>query len=113
MKILIAINENNGIDSKLSEHFGHCPYFGIYETETEESEIVENKIDHSNQDLTPVDQIMKFNPEVVFSLGAGQRAINLFKEKGVKLKTGNYKIFNEVILNINNLKDLDGGCEHE
>jgi len=112
MRILIAINENNGINSKLSEHFGHCPYFAIYETETNSLEIVENKIDHSNQNLTPVDQVMKFNPDTVFTLGAGQRAINLFKERQVKLKTGDYKIVQEVIEDIDKLKDLGGGCDH-
>jgi predicted Fe-Mo cluster-binding NifX family protein len=112
MKLLIAINENKGINSKLSEHFGHCPYFAIYETEIKNLEIVENKIDHSNQNLTPVDQVMKFNPEMVFTLGAGGRAIKLFNEKGIKLKTGDYKIVKEVIENIGKLNDLVGGCEH-
>jgi len=112
MKILIAINENNGINSKLSEHFGHCPYFAIYETEIENLEIVENKINHSNQKLTPVDQMMKFKPDVVFTLGIGQRAIKLFGEKGVGLKTGDYKIVREVVENIDNLEELNLDCGH-
>jgi len=112
MKILIAIDEDKGIDSKLSEHFGHCSYFAIYETNTKELEILENKIDHTNQNLTPVDQIMKFNPDIVFTLGAGQRAIKLFDKKVARLKTGNYKLVREVIDNINNLKDMGTGCEH-
>ncbi len=112
MKLLIAINENKGENSKLSEHFGHCPYFAIYETNTKNLKIMNNKLDHSNQDLTPVDQIIKFKPEIVFALGIGQRAIKLFNEKGVRLKTGNYKIVKEVIDNINNLKELSLGCEH-
>jgi predicted Fe-Mo cluster-binding NifX family protein len=112
MKILIAISENNGINSKLSEHFGHCPYFAIYETENKKLEIVKNKIDHTDQNLTPVDQIMKFKPEIVFTLGVGQRAISLFNEKKVRLKTGDYKTVQEIIENIDNLKNLDGGCEH-
>ena len=112
MKLLIAINENKGMNSKLSEHFGHCPYFAIYETDTKEFKIVKNELDHSNQSLTPVDQIMKFEPDAVFTLGVGQRAINLFNEKQVKLKTGNYKIIKEVIENVDNLQELDSGCEH-
>jgi len=113
MKILIAIDEDKGMNSKLSEHFGHCPYFAIYETRTESLEIIENIIDHSNESLTPVDQIMKFNPTIVFTLGAGKKAIKLFKEKGIKLKTGNYQTVKEVIENINNLKEMDEGCEHQ
>ena len=112
MKILIAINENNGLHSKLSEHFGHCPYFAIYDSEEKNLEIIENKIEHTNQNLTPVDQIMKFNPDVVFTLGIGQRAIKLFNEQKVELKTGDYKILKEVIENLENLKELTSGCEH-
>ncbi len=112
MKILIAINENKGEDSVLSEHFGHCSHFAIYEKEINNLAILENKIDHSNQELTPVDQIMKFNPDIVFTLGVGQRAINLFNEKGIKIKTGEYKTVKEVIENIENLKELNSNCNH-
>ena len=112
MRILIAINENEGIDSKLSEHFGHCPYFAIYDKEKKEIEIVENKIEHNNPNITPVDQVMKFNPDSVFTLGIGGRAIGLFNKKNVDLRTGEYKVVKEVIENIDNLKKLNSGCEH-
>ena len=112
MKILIPINEKNGLDSTLSEHFGHCPYFAIYETEGGSLEIVENKLDHSNLQLTPVDQIMKFKPEVVFTLGIGQRAIDLFNKEKVSLKTGDFRTVGEAIKNIENLKELNKGCQH-
>jgi len=112
MKILIAINENKNLDSELSSHFGHCPYFAIYETKTKKLEIVKNNIEHSNENLTPVEQVMKFKPDAVFSLGIGQRAIKLFNEKQIKIKTGNFKILKQVIENIDSLKELKKGCEH-
>jgi len=112
MRLLIAIDENNGINSKLSLHFGHCDYFAIYETDTKEFEIVKNELDHSNQNMTPVDQVMKFKPDIVFSLGIGQRAIKLFDEKNIKVKTGNYKILKEVIEDVDNLGELNNGCLH-
>ena len=55
---------------------------------------------------------MKFKPDAVFSLGIGQRAIKLFNEKAIKIKTGNFKILKQVIENIDNLKELNKGCEH-
>jgi len=112
MKLLIAINNNNGLYSKLSEHFGHCLYFALYETTTKELKIVENIIDHSKISLTPVDQVMQFEPDIVFSLAIGQRALNLFDEKDVKVKTGDFKILKEVINNFNQLKELTVGCVH-
>lgn len=111
MKLLIAIDENIGIDSKLSEHFGHCPYFAIYETDMKELKIMKNNIEHSNQHETPVDQIIKFGPDAVFSLGMGSRAINLFNEKKIKVKTGNFKTVKEVIENIDKLEVLES-CGH-
>ncbi|MCK4649797.1 hypothetical protein KAT36_01055 [Candidatus Pacearchaeota archaeon] len=112
MKLLIAIDENKGLNSKLSEHFGHCSHFAIYETGTKEITIIKNKLEHSNLDITPVDQIMEFRPDIVFSLGIGQRAIVLFNKKGVKLRTGNYETVKGVIENINNLKKLNSNCNH-
>jgi len=112
MKILIALNENKGENSKLSEHFGHCPYFAIYDTDTKDLEIFENKLEHSNSNITPVDQIIKFQPDIVFTLGMGKKAIELFNEKKIKIKTGNYKILKEVIDNFKNLEKLNEECEY-
>jgi len=112
MRILIALDENNGIDSILSEHFGYCPFFAIYETQNKNIKIIENEIDHSKPNLTPVDQIMKFKPDIIFSKGIGQRAINLFAQKGIKIKTGNYSNLKEVIQNVDSLPDLKKGCLH-
>ena len=112
MRLLIAIEDNKGTDSRLSMHFGHCPFFAIYDTETEKLDIIENKLDHSNQNITPVEQIIELEIDAVFSLGIGQRAISLFNEKGVKLKTGDFKVVKEVIKNIDSLRDLKDGCNH-
>ncbi len=112
MKLLIATNNDNKLYSILSEHFGNCLYFALYDTEKKDLEIVKNEIDHSNKSLTPVDQIMKFSPDVVFSLGMGKKALKLFDEKNIKVKTGDFKIVKEIIENINNLKDLSDGCNH-
>ncbi len=112
MKLLIAINNNNGEYSVLSEHFGHCLYFAIFDTKTKDLSIVKNEINHSNAHLTPVDQMMKFEPDAVFSLGVGKRALGLFAEKEVAMKTGNFHILKEVIENIDNLEDLTVGCDH-
>ena len=112
MKLLVALNNNNGVYSKLSEHFGHCLYFAVYETDTKELKFVENIIDHSDASSTPVDQIMKFNPDAVFSLGIGKRAINLFADKNISLKTGNFKILKDVLGNADSLEDLSEGCDH-
>jgi predicted Fe-Mo cluster-binding NifX family protein len=111
MRLLIAIDKNEGIESPLSSHFGHCQFFAIYETETKELNFVKNELIHTDETLSPVDQIMIHEPEIVFSLGIGRKAIDLFNEKKVELKTGEYKTVKEVIDNIANLKNLDKNCQ--
>ncbi len=113
MKLLVAINEDKGKESKLSEHFGHCSCYGIFDTETKELNIIKNDLDHSDSNKSPVDQIMVHKPDSVFSLGMGARAIKLFEEKGVELKTGKFTTLQEVLDNIENLENLNGGCSHE
>jgi predicted Fe-Mo cluster-binding NifX family protein len=112
MKILIALNNNKELESDLSEHFGHCAYFAIYDYITKEINYFKNDIDHNNISQSPVDQVIKYNIDTVFTLGIGRKAINLFLEKNIKLKKGNFKKLYEVIENINNLEDLNESCEN-
>jgi len=112
MRILIPVLEDEGLESEISPHFGHCDFFALFDTETKRLEILENALDHSNPMLTPVDQIMKYKPDMVYSLGIGQRAIMLFGEKGVKLKTGSFINVKDVLDNLDNLEDLEQGCMH-
>jgi predicted Fe-Mo cluster-binding NifX family protein len=112
IRILIPALEDKGLESSVSPHFGHCPFFALFDTETNRLKMVENVLDHGNPMLTPVDQIMKYKPDIVYALGMGQRAIMLFGEKGIKLKTGNLTIVRAVLDNLDNLEDLEHGCMH-
>lgn len=112
-KIFIPLLNNNGENSEISLHFGHAPYFGLYNANTKELIIKENKLDHGDLQKSPVEQIMEnANPDIVFARDIGQRAIMLFQEKNIKLKTGRYKTVKELIENVKNLEDLKTGCGH-
>ncbi len=113
-RIFIPLLENQGLESKISSHFGHAPFFAIYDTKTKKLDIKENVIDHTDQIKTPVDQVMETaNPTVVFAIGIGARAIQLFNEKGIEIKTGNYNILKEVIDNLDKLTLQGESCHHE
>ncbi len=112
MKILIPIMNNNSFQSEISLHFGHAPFFAIYDSEEKNLEIFKNDIDHTNPNLTPVDQLLKYKIDTIYVKDIGQRAITLFKEKNIKLKTGNYETVQEIIDNLNNLEELKKSCGH-
>lgn len=112
MRILMPVLENKGEESEISEHFGHAPFFAIYDTESEKLEVTENSLVHTDKKITPVDQLMKHGPDVIYVIEIGQRAIALFREKGVMVKTGNFRTVKQVVSNLDNLMDVTGGCKH-
>jgi len=113
-KILFPLLDNNEEDSEISDHFGHAPFFGLYDTTTKKLTIVENILDHTDPSKSPVDQIKEsFNPTTVFAKGIGARAIGLFSENGINLKTGHYNKIKEVVSNLNKLRDITEGCGHK
>jgi len=112
-RIFIPLMDNSGEYSKISLHFGHAPFFGLYDLASKKLIIKENKLNHGDPNRSPVDQIIEsVNPTVVFAQDMGARAVNLFTEKKIELKTGQYKTAKEVIDNIDKLEKLTKGCEH-
>lgn len=111
-RILFPLSSDEGMDSRISEHFGHAPYFGVY-TQKDGIQVFPELISHQDPERTPVDQVMeKVNPTMVFAIGIGQRAKALFEEKGVKVLTGSYTTVEEVIENIEGLYPLTNSCSH-
>lgn len=112
-RIFIPLMDDNGENSEISLHFGHAPFFGLYDLTLKKLIIKENDLNHSDPNKSPVDQIVgSVNPTIVFAQDMGARAISLFTKKNIELKTGQYKIAKEVINNIDKLKKLTKGCEH-
>jgi predicted Fe-Mo cluster-binding NifX family protein len=113
-KIFFPLLNNKGEYSEISQHFGHAPFFGLYNVEKKELKIIENDLDHTDPNESPIDQIEKaVNPTTIFAKGIGGRAIELIAEKGLSLKTGNYKTVKEVIKNLDKLDDQIESCGHE
>ena len=112
-KIFFPLLDNKGKDSKISSHFGHAPFFGLYDTGKKELTITKNDLDHTDPTKSPIDQIQEaVNPTSIFAKGIGGRAIGIIAEKGLKLKTGPFDTVKEVIENLGKLDDLTEGCGH-
>lgn len=112
-RIFFPLLDNNGEDSKISSHFGHAPFFGLYDVEKKELKIVENDLDHTDPTKSPIDQIEEaVHPTTIFAQGIGGRAIQIIADKGLSLKTGQFKTVKEVIENLDKLEDLTQSCGH-
>jgi len=113
-RIFFPLLDNNGEDSEISQHFGHAPFFGVYDIGKKELKIIENNLDHTDPSKSPIDQIEEtVNPTTIFAKGIGGRAISLIAEKGMSLKTGNYNTVKEVIENLDKLESQTQSCGHK
>jgi predicted Fe-Mo cluster-binding NifX family protein len=112
-RIFFPLLNDNGLESEISQHFGHAPFFGLYNVNKEDLTIIPNDLDHSNPNMSPIDQIQEaVQPTTIFAKSIGGRAIGLIQEKGLSLKTGNFNKVKEVIENLDNLDEQTQSCGH-
>lgn len=113
-KIFFPLLDDNGLDSEISQHFGHAPFFGLYEVNTKKLTITKNDLDHTDPNKSPIDQIEEaVNPTTIFAKGIGGRAIGIIQQKGLGLKTGDYDTVKEVVDNLDKLEDQTADCGHK
>jgi len=110
MIIAMPVIENKGIDSRISEHFGHNPYFAICNSETRDVKII--PISEYGSGCTPVEEISKYKPDAVYTIGIGSRAMAMLKQLGIRITTGRFRTVKEVMDNLDCVEELEEGCGH-
>jgi len=91
MKIAFVVDENKGLESRISEHFGHAPYFVIVDSvdgEVKNIETVENPYAglHAHDEL--VDFLKGKGVEMVVSSHMGEHMMDAFDEAGIDIVIG-------------------------
>ncbi|MFC1571205.1 NifB/NifX family molybdenum-iron cluster-binding protein [Candidatus Margulisiibacteriota bacterium] len=98
MKICIPVEINQGIKSKIHDHFGSAPLFLIYDTDTETIEIISNSNKgHVHGTCNPLTVLNKKQFNIVGCKGMGQRAIQKLNEAGIKVYRSNAVLVEQLI----------------
>ena len=91
MRIAVSADNNNGIESYVSPHFGRCPYFVLVDLDGPDV-IAVNVIDNPHYGNHQPGQVPAFinshNVEVMLTGGMGRRAIMFFEQFGIQAATG-------------------------
>jgi predicted Fe-Mo cluster-binding NifX family protein len=90
-RIAFACEDNTGLESQVSAHFGRCPYYTVVEVEGNEiveSEVLENPYFNNHQPGAVPNFIRSQNVHVMIAGGMGPRAIDLFNQFGIDVATG-------------------------
>lgn len=104
MKIFIPTQTDEGLDAKVNAHFGSTPYFTVYETETKQMEIMENKkIPGQHGSGSPRRRVVDSGCGAVITFGLGKRAILGLEESGVKV----YKAKGQTVADV--LREFEAG----
>jgi len=117
-RIVIPAENGNGLDARLSEHFGRAPYFIVVELNEDGSianvQAVSNESEHFGGSGRPPDRLLQFKPNAVITYGMGPRALSIFQDAGVAVLKANADIVKEVIeaYRQDKLEELTEGCHH-
>jgi predicted Fe-Mo cluster-binding NifX family protein len=91
MKIAISTEDQNGLDSSISHHFGRCPYYVLVDLEgmsIAEVTSVENPYFRQHKPGMVPEFIKNLGVDVMISGGMGRRAIDFFDQFGIQVATG-------------------------
>ncbi len=91
MRIAISADDNNGLDSVVSPHFGRCPYYVLVDIEdgqVRQVRAVENPYYGYHQPGQVPAFIESQGADVMLAGGMGRRAIGLFQQCGIEAVTG-------------------------
>ena len=100
MKICFTSDEQNGLESILSYHFGHCPYYVMVDMEKNEVKSVESVSNNMAEGHNPGDlpsYMKEQGVDVIITGGMGPKAQQYFEDYGIKAVTGAYGKVKEVL----------------
>jgi len=115
-RIVIPVAGENGLDSRLAEHFGRAPYFAVVDLdekgEVSRVEIVPNTGEHFGGAWHMHDNILSLKPDAVIVYGMGPRGLASFQNAGVAVLRANANTVREVVAAYrrNELQELTEGC---
>lgn len=91
MRIAISADEKKDLESRVSHHFGRCPYYVIVDLYNEEVQVVrsiDNPFAQQHQPGMVPGFIKEQGVEVMISGGMGRRAIDFFDQYEIQVATG-------------------------
>jgi predicted Fe-Mo cluster-binding NifX family protein len=91
MRIAISADDNRGLDSVVSPHFGRCPYYVFVDIEgrqVQQTTATENPYYGHHQPGQVPRFIEQQGAKVMLAGGMGRRAIALFQQSGIEPVTG-------------------------
>ena len=117
-RIVIPVQDESGLNARLSEHFGRAPYFAVVDLDENgrisDQKSVRNASEHFGGTGRPPDRILQLRPNALVTYGMGPRALAIFQNARVPVLRANVNTVKDVITAYNNdtLEELTEGCRN-
>lgn len=87
-RVCIPTATHGGLNDLVGEHFGRVPTYTIYDSETQDVEIISNTSEHAGGSGLPADILADLGIDVLLCKGAGRRAIDILAGRGIQVCIG-------------------------
>ena len=126
MKICFPVQDDNGIESTVYNHFGSAPIFLIFDTKTSSVSAINNRdVHHAHGACNPMKALDSQQVDAIVVGGIGAGALTGLKQMGIRVHRAQAGtiVENLSLFNTNKLQELtiqgccgghsnDGGCAH-
>jgi predicted Fe-Mo cluster-binding NifX family protein len=117
-RIAIPVENQNGLEAPIAEHFGRAHFFAIVDLD-EKGKVISVKTEantgeHHGGTGHPHENLLVLKPNVIVAFGMGPGGLASFQNAGVNVLKATAKTVQEMITQFKagKLKKLTGGCEH-
>lgn len=110
MLACIPTNGSAGLEDTVSDHFGSASSFTLFDSETGEVTVLENRnAHHSHGTCHPMIQLARYKIDCIVCSGMGRRAIEALTSEGIKIYQSESDKVSEAVEKIRegNLTEID------
>jgi predicted Fe-Mo cluster-binding NifX family protein len=90
-RIAFSCEDENGLNSEMSMHFGRCPFFTLVDVEEGKltnAQVVNNPAFENHVPGAVPEFIRDQNVNMMIAGGMGPKAVNMFNDFGIEVATG-------------------------
>jgi predicted Fe-Mo cluster-binding NifX family protein len=116
-RVIIPVEEENGLESHVAQHFGRAPYFAVVDFEKGEAKSIKtqpNTGEHLGGTGHPHENLLALKPDVIIAHGMGPGGLQSFRSAHVLVLKADAETVKQIVESFKQgkLTELTGGCQH-
>jgi predicted Fe-Mo cluster-binding NifX family protein len=116
-RVIIPVEDENGLNAQVAEHFGRAPYFAVLDFDDGKVSNIKtepNRGEHIGGMGHPHEHLLALKPNVIVAHGMGPGGLKSFQNAKIIVLKANANTVKEIVkaFQQGKLTELASGCEH-